>query len=191
MTNENITFFPHDHLLRWTILPLIPSWVTPNHITIFRFFLVPFVLYFLWQEQWKVALLLFLFAALTDAIDGSLARVRKQITMWGTMADPVADKMLVASVVILFVAKEVNPMFAALIVLIEAMTVTGAVIRRRKGKYMSANNYGKIKMVLQVVGVSLLLLAKLMGYELVVPFAVGTLAVAIVFALVSLVSYGL
>lgn len=191
MTNENITFFPHDHLLRWTILPLIPSWVTPNHITIFRFFLVPFVLYFLWQEQWKVALLFFFFAALTDAIDGSLARVRKQITMWGTMADPVADKMLVASVVILFVAKEVNPMFAALIVLIEAMTVTGAVIRRRKGKYMSANNYGKIKMVLQVVGVSLLLLAKLMGYELVVPFAVGTLAVAIVFALVSLVSYGL
>lgn len=192
MTNENIRLFPHDRLMRITILKLIPEWMLPNHFTLLRFFLTPFVLYTLWIEEWPVALILFLFAALTDALDGSLARTRKQITMWGTIADPVADKMLIGSVVVLFVAREVNIAFAAIIVLMECLIVLGALIRKRRRKKMvSANEYGKIKMVLQVVGVTLLLLAKLLGFELMVPFAVGTLTLAIAFAIVSFLTYGL
>lgn len=191
MTNENIRLFPHDRIFAKTILRLIPSAIHPNHVTIVRFLLTPFTLYFLWIEDWPVALVFFLVAALTDAIDGSLARVRKQITLWGTIADPIADKFLIGTVVVLFVAREVNLIFAGVIVLIELLIVGSAIIRQRRGQYSSANNYGKLKMLFQVIGVALLLLAKLLGFQLVVPFAVGTFAVAIIFAIVSLLTYGI
>lgn len=189
MTNETIRLYPHDHLFAWTLVPITPRWIRPNHLTVLRMILIPFVLYTLWIESWYWALGLFLFAALTDAWDGSLARLRKQITLWGTMADPVADKLLIGTVAILFVAREVNVVFAITIVLIELMLVAGAYIRKRQGRYTSANNYGKLKMFLQVFGVSLLLVAKLFGVEMAVPVAVGTLSLAIVLAIVSLITY--
>lgn len=191
MTNDNIRLFPHDSLFKRTILRLIPRWILPNHVTIFRFLLIPFVLYFLWTEQWSVALGLFLFAGLTDAIDGSMARTRKQITLWGTVADPIADKMLIGSVVLLFVAREVNVFFAGIIIFMEVLIVLGAYIRKRRGHISSANASGKLKMLFQVIGVTLLIIAKLMGYQLVVPFAIGTLTLAIAFAIVSFLTYGL
>lgn len=191
MTNENIRLYPHDRLFAATVLRFIPRSVRPNHITVLRFFLVPFVLWFLWVENWPWALGCFLLAACTDALDGSLARTRKQITTWGTVADPIADKLLIASVVILFVAREVNAAFALIIVLMEALIAIGAMVRARShGSMISANGYGKLKMLFQVIGVTLLLIAKLLGFQLVVPFAIGTLTVAIIFATVSLVTYG-
>lgn len=189
MTNDSIELYPHDHILAWTLVPITPKFVRPNHLTILRMILTPFVLVALWYESWPLALGLFVFAAITDAWDGSLARLRKQITLWGTMADPVADKMLIGSVVILFVAREVNIIFAVTILAIELMLVIGAYIRKRQGRYTSANNYGKLKMFLQVVGVTLLLVTRLLGVETYVPYAIGTLSLAIVLAVVSLITY--
>ncbi len=191
MTNDNIVLSIHDPLMEATILRLIPYRIRPNHVTVLRLLLTPVVLYFLWEERWAVVLPLFLFAAFTDAVDGSLARTRKQITLWGTIADPTADKLLIGSVMVLFVAREVNPAFAAIIVCIELMIAATAWYRHRQGKIASANEYGKIKMVLQVIGVAFLLLARFMHFELAVPFAMGTLGVAIIFAVVSLVTYGI
>ncbi len=189
MTNENIRYFPHDRLFEYTILKLVPRFIKPNHLTVLRIILIPFVVYFFWTENWAWALPLFLFAALTDAMDGSLARTRKQITLWGTLADPVADKLLIGSAVVIFVAREIHPLFAVVMILIELLIVVGALYRKRRGLYASANNYGKIKMLLQVIGVSLLIVAKLAGVSLVVPFATATFALAIAFAIVSLLTY--
>jgi len=189
MTNENIRLYPHDRIFALTLVPITPRFIRPNHLTILRFLLVPFVLVALWYQAWDWSLGIFLFAALTDAWDGSLARLRKQITLWGTMADPVADKLLIGSVVILFVAREINIIFAITIVLIELMLVVGAYIAKRQGRHTSANNYGKMKMFLQVVGVALLLIAKVFGLETAVPFAIGTFCVAILLAIVSLITY--
>ncbi len=191
MTNENIKYAPHDYVFEKTILKIIPNEVHPNHVTVFRAVLIPFVLYYLWQEQWIPSLSLFLFAAFTDALDGTLARVRKQITAWGTVADPLVDKLLIGSVVLIFVAREINPLFAVLIIAVELLIIAGAINHGRHGRLGSANNYGKIKMFLQVLGVSLLLIAKILGFQLAVPFAIGTFSVAIVFAIVSLLTYGI
>lgn len=191
MTNDNIRLFPHDRFMAKTLLRIIPKWISPNAVTYLRFLLTPVVLFFLWREMWSIVLPLFIATAFTDAIDGSLARTRKQITLWGTTADPIADKFLIGSVVILFVAQQVNPAFAAIILFVEVLIVLSAIYRRSRGKISSANEFGKIKMILQVVGVSLLMLARLYSLELAVPFAVGTLAVAVVFAIVSLVTYSL
>lgn len=192
MTNENVRVLWHDRILERTLLRLVPQDVKPNHLTIFRVLLIPFVLYYLWLENWDVVILLFLFAAFTDVLDGSLARTRKQITLWGTIADPVADKLLIGTVVVLFVAQEINIAFAAIIVIIELLIVLNALIRRKRGKeYLSANWYGKLKMFFQCAGVTGLLLAKWSGLDLFVPFSIGTLSVAIAFAVISLYTYGL
>ncbi len=192
MTNDNVKLYFHDRLLRATLLRFIPKDVKPNHLTILRVILTPFVLYYMWMADWSVVLPLFLFAALTDLLDGSLARTRKQITLWGTIADPIADKLLIGSVVILFVAREINIYFAGVIVFVELLIVLNAVVRRARGRsYISSNWYGKVKMLLQVIGVTALLIARLSGLDLIIPFSVGTFSIAIVFALMSLYTYGL
>lgn len=191
MTNENCRLYWHDKLLAKTVVPLIPRDIRPNHLTILRFLITPLILYYVWISDWRVAFVLFIFAALTDVMDGVLARVRKQITMWGTMADPAADKLLIGSIVTLFVAKEVNQTFAAVIVLIEVLLILTATMRRRRGEYLSANWYGKLKMLFQVVGVAALLAAKISGLSLFVPFSEGTLALATIFAVISLLTYGI
>ncbi len=183
--------FPHDRLLAATLLRLIPRWVTPNMVTTLRFVLIPFVLATLSLEWWAVAVPLFLCTALTDAVDGSLARTRKQVTEWGTFFDPAADKLLIGSVVLLLVAQRVSPWFALLILGVEALIITGGFLRKRRGVVTPANVFGKTKMFLQVVGVTFLLIAAWTDVGLYQDLSVGTLSVAVVFALISLFTYGL
>ncbi len=183
--------FPHDHLLKYTILPLIPNAVTPNAVTVLRFILTPFVLWFLSVENYAIGVPLFLFTAFTDALDGTLARVRNKITHWGTFYDPVADKILIGAVVLLIVAKYINLAFALVILGIELLIIIGGYWHRSRGHYTSANVFGKTKMFLQVLGVMFLLLAAWSGMSLFLPLSVATLSLAIAFAVVSLFTYGL
>lgn len=160
-------------------------------VTVLRGLLIPFNLWYVWQEDWAVAVPFFLLTAFTDVIDGSLARTRKQITLWGTIADPVVDKLLIGSVVIIFVAHEISPFFAGAILFIEALIGLTGYRRKMRGEIMSANWYGKIKMMLQCVGVMALLVARWKGIDMFVPFSMGALFLAIVFAIISLYSYSL
>jgi len=183
--------FPHDHVMRYSLIPLIPSFVTPNMVTMFRIVMTPVVLWLLYTSQFEVGVPLFLFVAFTDAIDGSLARLRNQVTDWGTFYDPLADKVLIGSVVLLVVVQHVNVFFGLLIVAVEAMLLIGGYIRKRQGKHIGSNIFGKTKMFLQVMGVLMLLIALWAGFDLFIPISVGTLALAIVFAVISLFTYGL
>lgn len=183
--------FWHDYVLRHTIVPLVPQCVTPNSLTIFRFLATPFVLYFLLQEYYSVGVILFLVVAFTDALDGSLARLRNQITPWGSLYDPVADKLLISSLILFIVIKYVNPVFALIIILLELLIVIGAYRHRKQGGVVSANIFGKTKMFLQVMGVFILLVAVWSGFDLFIPVSVGTLSLAILFALISLFTYGI
>ncbi len=184
-------WYPHDRLFAAVLLPLIPRHVHPNHITVLRLFMIPFVLLFLAIGEYAVGVPLFVFAAFTDALDGSLARVRKQITEWGTLYDPIADKILIGSVVLLIVVRHINIWFALLIVLLEFLIVMGGIARRRSGALPSANVFGKTKMFLQVLGVLFLLVSVWEGVDLFVDLSVGTLSLAVVFAVLSLLTYGL
>lgn len=192
MTNENVRLYPHDRLLRSTILKLIPSWVTPNQLTLSRLLLTPLVLSAVNAQSWVWVLVLFAVAAFTDVLDGSLARTRKQITMWGTVADPVADKALVGSIVLLFVARRIHPLFAGLLVLLEFLIMAGAYARfRRRGVYASANIFGKTKMTLQAIGVLLLLVDQLVQVPYAMPMAIIIFGIALILAVISFVTYSL
>lgn len=160
-------------------------------ITVLRFLTIPFVLYFLYMGNYDVGIPLFLFSALTDALDGSLARIRKQITDWGTLYDPVADKLLISTVVLLIVVKHINIIFGLLIVMIESIIVFVGYYRKSAGTIIPANVFGKTKMVLQVIGVMLLLIAVWAGIDLFIPLSIGTFSLAIVFAVISLFTYSL
>ncbi len=190
-TRDPRKLFPHDRLLGKTIVPLIPLWVTPNAITILRFFGTPFVLFFLSIEAFVVGIPLFIFFAFTDALDGSLARLRNQITAWGTFYDPIADKLLIGSVAILITARYIHPAITIILVLVECLIVIGGYYMRRKGHLMSANIFGKTKMFLQVVGVGLLLLGVALNASILISIAAAILMAAILFAVISLFTYGL
>jgi CDP-diacylglycerol--glycerol-3-phosphate 3-phosphatidyltransferase len=183
--------FPHDHLINFLVLPFIPPFVRPNHITIFRLLMTPLVLWFLAIEQYSIGVPLFLFAAFTDAVDGSLARVRKQITSWGALVDPLADKLLIGLVVLLFVIKYIGLYFGLLIVFFELIIIAGAFFRKYQGHFVSANIFGKIKMVLQVAGVLFLFISLWADFDLFKGFSIGIFTLAILFAVLSLLSYGL
>ncbi len=183
--------YPHDHVLAWTVLPLIPSSVSPNMITVLRFVLTPGVLFLLYVQNWTWGIPAFLLTAFTDAIDGSLARVRHQVTAWGTFFDPVADKLLIGSIVMLMVAEYVGSSFALLILACELLVALGAYRRHRRKGIASANIFGKIKMMVQVIGVTILLVAAGTNNLLLIPWSVGFFSIALALALASFFTYSL
>lgn len=183
--------FPHDYLMRFTLVPLVPKYITPNMITWFRFVTIPFIIIFLSLDNYAVSIFLFLLAALSDALDGSLARLRHQITAWGTFYDPLADKLLVGTVILVVVIQHVNPILGFLILFIDGLILIGGYIRRRQGKPMGSNIFGKTKMFFQILGVGFLLIALWAGFDLFIPLSTGALALAIVLAVISLFTYGI
>lgn len=182
---------PHDRFLAWTVLRWFPSWITPNVLTLVRIALTPVVFWLLLEEMYRAGVLLFLLAAFTDALDGSLARTQNKITNFGIMADPLADKLLVGSSVIILVFRYFNVWLGVTILGLEIMFILFAVmweVRFRKPKM--ANLWGKIKMISQVVAVSLTMLALLLDFPFLLTLAAGVFGVAIGFAVLSLFTQG-
>ena len=76
MSNENVQLYPHDKIMNVIAVRYLPRWITPNQLTILRFSLIPIVVWLISEQNWDVGMPLFLFAAFTDLLDGSLARIR-------------------------------------------------------------------------------------------------------------------
>lgn len=180
-----------DIVLKETILKLIPRSVTPNIITIFRLVTIPFVLYFLVIEKWEIAIGLFVISAFSDAIDGAAARTRHQITDWGKTFDPLADKLLIGSVVALLVTDYISGSLAVAIIGVELLLMLNGYVKKYiNGKVIQAQFSGKIKMILQSVGVGLILLALVYNQNVtMLLIAEVLLYISLFFAVVSLVVY--
>jgi len=184
----NLTF--SDKILKYTILPFIPRFITPNAVTWFRFITLPFVAYLLWAEDYRLGLILFFFSAFSDAIDGALARTRNQVTEWGKTFDPLADKILIGISVIILVTKFINIYLAATIVIIELFLIGGAYYRKHtEGITIQAEMSGKAKMVLQSLGVLSILVSIVFSTPMFLVAATYLLYISIIFAIISLVVY--
>jgi CDP-diacylglycerol--glycerol-3-phosphate 3-phosphatidyltransferase len=175
-----------DKVFAATIGRLFPDSVHPNHVTLSRLFGTPFVLYFLMSERLDVGLPLFFLVALTDWFDGALARTRGQVTEWGIRYDPLVDKLLVGTVLFLVVLRHINPYLGYALLAVEAFLVVGGWWRYRGGKAVRADRWGKAKMVAEVAGIILLLLAVRFDIDLFIELSNGVLAVALVAALISI-----
>ena len=123
-------------------------WNIPNAFTMSRLVMIPvFVLLYLnGQPYW--ALGVFCLASLTDCFDGLLARKLNQITNFGKLVDPLADKLMVLSALVCHVAKGVFPWPAlAIIAVKELLMVIGGAVLLKKGIVSYANMYGKVATV--------------------------------------------
>ncbi|PLX27836.1 CDP-diacylglycerol--glycerol-3-phosphate 3-phosphatidyltransferase [Candidatus Parcubacteria bacterium] len=182
--------YPHDKLLALTFLKLIPGFVKPNHLTIFRFLATPFLVVLIYCGCYKLGFWFFIIVSFSDALDGAMARTRAQITEWGKVYDPLADKILIASMVFMIALQFIGFWVAMLIVGLEIIIIIAAWIRKIEGGVVQANWFGKIKMILQVLGVSVLILSHIYGFVSMLTLASGVLYLAIIFAIVSLLTHG-
>lgn len=177
-----------DRVLMHTVVRCIPKSVRPNHITVARMLMTPLVVILLVYEKYSVGVPLFLFVAFTDALDGSLARIRRQITEWGIVFDPIADKLFIGSVLFIIVLQHINFAVGIALLGVEIVMVIGGWWYKSRGKIEPANVWGKVKMVAEVTGILFLLIALWSGIDLFVGISTGTLALALVVAIVSIFS---
>lgn len=179
-----------DRVIARVILPLLPKSVTPNQITGARFAVTPFVIYLLAVGSYVWGLVLFVLTAFTDAVDGALARTRGPITEWGKMYDPLADKLLIGSVVALVVSRFISHYLALAIIFLELLIIASAFwLRKYRGREIQAKAVGKVKMILQSFGVGFLMLYTVVGVAPLLEAARYTLYAAVFFAVLSLFVY--
>ena len=134
----------------------------PNFITLTRILLIPvFVVLFATPTPNRSlsAALVFAVAAVTDLLDGYLARRNGQVTTLGQLLDPIADKLLVLSALILLVNIDRVSALVAILIIAREVAVTGVrAIAAGEGMVIAAETTGKYKMALQVVAILLLIL---------------------------------
>jgi CDP-diacylglycerol--glycerol-3-phosphate 3-phosphatidyltransferase len=127
----------------------------PNALTLFRILAVPFIvalLYFPGPGTCLLATVFFLVAILTDLADGFLARKYNQVTNFGKFLDPLADKILIASVLVMLVELNWVPAWVAIVVIVRELLVTGLrAVVADKGQVIAADKYGKMKTIMQSV----------------------------------------
>jgi CDP-diacylglycerol--glycerol-3-phosphate 3-phosphatidyltransferase len=165
----------------------------PNALTLARIFLIPVVVAVLLTKEIRTwAILgssLFLAAALTDLLDGYLARRRKQVTTLGRLLDPIADKLLISSALISLVQLRIAPAWMVVIIIGREFAVSGLrSIAAHEGFSIEVSTLGKGKMVTQVAAVVGLILGRKYG-GWVQDTATLLLWAVVVFALVSMVQY--
>ena len=103
--------------------------------------------------------MIFVVAAITDKIDGALARKRREVTDLGKFLDPLADKMLVDTGLVALTVMGVVPIWVLMIILWRDLAVDGArMMAASRGKVVAASNWGKWKTTVQMVALLVLLL---------------------------------
>ena len=171
----------------------------PNSLTLARIFLIPLLVVVLLTKFEGAVILgigkelvgaaIFAVAALTDWLDGYLARRRHQVTTFGQLMDPLADKLLIMAALLSLVQMELAPAWMVAIILGRELGVT--VLRSvafSRGVTISASPLGKVKMMSQVIAILLLILGREYLQQF---FILGQIAlwIVVVTALVSAAEY--
>ena len=137
----------------------------PNILTLFRIILVPIMVIVSFFDipgsflgipttMW-ILNLIFIIASITDKLDGYLARKNNQVTTFGKFLDPIADKILVVTAMILLVEMGRLPAWIPIIVIFREFAVSGyrLIAVQSEGKVIAANIWGKLKTVTQMLGI--------------------------------------
>ena len=140
---------------------------TPNKLTVFRIILVPLMvivsLINIPVEFYGIPLtfiimdIIFIIGSLTDKLDGYLARKNNQVTNFGKFLDPIADKILVISAMLILVDAERLPSWIPIIIITRELAVSGyrLIAVEQNGKVIAASVWGKLKTVTQMIAIAL------------------------------------
>lgn len=175
-----------DGIIDKYFLWFIPRTVKPNHVTAVRFLLIPVIYLLLVANNSGVALIVFVIAASTDFIDGAMARTRDQITDLGKIIDPIADKLLILSVLLYVGLDFLIIKILIIFIVIELISVLlEALLSVSIGRPLGANVFGKVKLILQSFGVGFLLLGVFVRNGWLVDISLYTLEAALFFAVLA------
>ncbi|MDR1774755.1 MAG: CDP-diacylglycerol--glycerol-3-phosphate 3-phosphatidyltransferase [Clostridioides sp.] len=136
----------------------------PNKLTLFRIFLIPIlvILFMLdFPNKYIFSCVVFVIASITDALDGHIARKYNLITDFGKFMDPLADKLLVLSILICMI--QVNLVAPWMVIIIVSRELTVSILRAiaaADGKVIAAGGSGKLKTISQMVSIIVILIGK-------------------------------
>ncbi|MGP1612019.1 MAG: CDP-diacylglycerol--glycerol-3-phosphate 3-phosphatidyltransferase [Catonella sp.] len=128
----------------------------PNKITVFRMLTIPFFVACMLIKEIPynevIAGVIFIIASLSDFVDGKIARRYNLVTNFGKFMDPLADKLLVQSALICFMAKGLMPAWMVIVILSREFIISGfRLVAADKGIVIAAGYWGKLKTVFQMV----------------------------------------
>ncbi len=164
----------------------------PISLTLLRIFFVPIVVVLLLtkggnMDLWAVGV--FLLAAVTDLLDGYIARKRGQITTLGILLDPIADKLLTSAAFISLTELHLVPAWMVVIIVGREFAVSGLrSIASAEGFLLEPSELGKTKMVFQVVAITVIILGG-RRFQALQPLGKFLLWAVVVFAVASAVQY--
>ena len=169
----------------------------PNKITLVRVCLIPVFLFVYIAQPFALeavntwmALILFSVAAITDALDGYLARKLKLVTNFGKLMDPLADKLLVCSALVAFAASGVLPAWAVIIMISREFYISGLrQLALEQDRVLAATNGAKFKTISQIVLIIYIMLP--FNTLVISPVVWGIMLVAIVSSVLTAVDYTL
>lgn len=165
----------------------------PNKLTMLRILMVPLLIasFYLRVSWWSyAAAVIFVLAYLTDMLDGSIARKRNLVTDFGKLMDPMADKLLSVSALIMLTAVNlVNPIATIIIVAREFFISGFRLIAVEKGVVIAASGLGKAKTVSQFIAITMTLLHEPIAALLGFPADVAVLWLSVLLTVVSGVDY--
>lgn len=161
----------------------------PNALTILRLILIPAVCWLIAEDRMMPALALFVLASITDVVDGYIARTQHLITDFGKLMDPLADKIMVLSMMVILVIKGMAPDAAVVILVIKEliMVLGGLYALRAKKVVVFSKPVGKVAQFVTVAGLVLCFfhahfVPPVLPWHLIVLWAgVGLALVALVF----------
>lgn len=167
---------------------------TANKLTILRILLIPIFIYYIYSnsDMGKViAMFVFIAASVTDFLDGYIARKYNQVTNFGKVFDPIADKILVLSALIPLVEFGILAAWVVIIFLAREFIVGGFrnVVAAMGGKIISASIIGKLKTISQIVLICILIVRDIWFSFIAFPFEYIFIAIAIVLSLWSMADY--
>lgn len=134
----------------------------PNKLTVFRICMVPLFMLFIYLPipgKYLISLIIFAIAAITDALDGRIARKYNLVTDFGKFMDPLADKLLVIAALTCMIKPGLVPAWIVVVIVARELAVSiMRAIAAADGKVISAGNSGKLKTVTQMFAIVFLLL---------------------------------
>jgi CDP-diacylglycerol---glycerol-3-phosphate 3-phosphatidyltransferase len=168
-------------------------WNIPNILSLFRILTIPFVVAFLFSPDPVssfFAALLFSIASITDLLDGYIARQQKSETSIGKLLDPMADKLLIISSLIMLVSLNRVPAWVVVIIVAREIAVTGLRgIASKGGLIIAASRWGKAKTFVQTFAlIGLMLHFEYLGIDF-HSLGMAILWVALVFTIWSGIDY--
>jgi cardiolipin synthase len=164
----------------------------PNLLTLLRICIAPFLVVAIIQSDFALAFALFVAAGLTDALDGFLARALKQRSMLGQYLDPVADKLLLSTLFLVLMSKQLIPATVTVLVFgrdVGILLVSAILYAAAGRREFSPSVFGKANTLAQVTAVAAVLLHQVTTVQWVAALRTGALYATIVLTVASGLHY--